>query len=284
MSWIVEQSDNTSAVHVNGNTITCTKDGYYDSPINIMYNDPADHNGQYFWELKFIESATEGGSSAVGNLSDGSGLLVQSFGNQIKQGDKVHILLELTDSDMKMYLFHNERSLGLAFHVQSPYPKPLYPVVSFSGNGKVTITRSDQKHGSLERASSQYNSVEGKWKVLDFPQHPECIGCEFKVQRHEHIENMYVLFANVVNMLHCNLEHNPTTNEWKSADVMSTLMAGPSELMKEEQVISNFLSEIQNVHVEDQQILIMRSKNGVEIKLERCTEWAPSPVTENIFT
>ncbi|CAF2905652.1 unnamed protein product [Rotaria sp. Silwood2] len=66
MSWIVEQSDNTSAVQVNGNAITCTKEGYYDSPINVMYDDPADHNGQYFWELKFIESATETGSSAVG--------------------------------------------------------------------------------------------------------------------------------------------------------------------------------------------------------------------------
>ncbi|CAF2725585.1 unnamed protein product [Rotaria sp. Silwood2] len=182
-----------------------------------------------------------------------------------------------------MYLFHNERSLGLAFHVQSPYPKPLYPVVSFNGNGKVIITRSDQKHGSLERASSQYNNVEGKWKVLDFPQHPECNGCEFKIQRHEHAENMYVVFTNVVNMLHCSLEHNPTTDEWKSADVMSTLMAGPSELMKEEQLISNFLTNIQNLHVEDTQNLIIRSKNGIEIKLERCTEWAPSPVTENIF-
>lgn len=63
----------------------------------------------------------------IGNLSDGSGLLVQSFGDRIKGGDKIGVLLQLTDADMKMYLFHNERSLGLAFHVQSPYPKPLYP-------------------------------------------------------------------------------------------------------------------------------------------------------------
>ncbi|CAF3723994.1 unnamed protein product [Rotaria sordida] len=178
----------------------------------------------------------------LGNLSDGSGLLVQSFGNQIKQGDKIRILLELTDGDMKMYLFHNERPLGLAFHVHSPYPKPLYPVVSFGCNGKVTITRSDQIHGSLERLSSQCNNVEGKWKVIDFPQHPECIDCQFKIQRHEHGENMYVLFTNVVNMLHCSLEHNPTTNEWKSADVISTLMTGPLELIEEEHVIRTLLA------------------------------------------
>ncbi|CAF4059590.1 unnamed protein product, partial [Rotaria magnacalcarata] len=50
MSWIVEQTENTSAVNVNGDTITCTNDGYYGSPINVMYKDPANQNGQYFWQ------------------------------------------------------------------------------------------------------------------------------------------------------------------------------------------------------------------------------------------
>lgn len=66
MSWIVEESENASAVHVNGDTVTCTKDGLYDSPINVMYNEPASHNGRYFWELKFTESATETSSLGVG--------------------------------------------------------------------------------------------------------------------------------------------------------------------------------------------------------------------------
>ena len=166
MSWVVEKSENTSAVDVNGDTIKCTKDGYYGSPINVMYNDPANRNGQYFWQLEFKELDTQGGGSASvglttqegfqdgwglkamkylgkslqirkfkllcslfisGNLSDGSALLVQSFGDQIKQNDKVGILLQLTDTELKMYLYHNERPLGLAFHIQSPYPKPLFP-------------------------------------------------------------------------------------------------------------------------------------------------------------
>jgi hypothetical protein len=148
MSWVVEQSESTSAVKVNGDTITCTTDGYYGSPINVMYKDLADRNGQYFWQLEFKELDAEGGGSAsvglttekgfqdgwglkamkyLGNLSDGSSLLVQQFGDNIKQNDKVGILLQLTDSELKMYLFHNERPLGLAFHIQSPYPKPLFP-------------------------------------------------------------------------------------------------------------------------------------------------------------
>jgi hypothetical protein len=148
MSWVVEQSENSSAVNVNDDTITCTKEEYYGSPINVMYKDPADQNGQYFWQIEFTElSAQSSGSVSVGlttdkgfqsgwglkamnylgNLSDGSGLLVQNFGDRIKQNDKIGILLQLSDADLKMYIFHNDQPLGLAFHIQSPYPKPLYP-------------------------------------------------------------------------------------------------------------------------------------------------------------
>jgi hypothetical protein len=145
MSWVVEQGENTSAVKVNGDTITCTNEGY-GSPINVMYKDPADRNGQYFWEVEFKDMDGQGGGSVglttdkgfqagwglkamkyLGNLSDGGSLLVQSFGEQIKGNDKVGILLQLTDADLKMYIFHNDRPLGLAFHLQAPYPKPLYP-------------------------------------------------------------------------------------------------------------------------------------------------------------
>jgi len=154
MSWIVEQSDNTSAVNVNGDTITCTSDGYYGSPINVMYNDPAEKNGQYFWQVEFQELDSQSGGSAsvgltteqgfrvgwrlkamqyLGNLSDGGALLVQAFGAPIKTNDKVGLLLQLTDEDSKVYIFHNDRPLGLAFNVQSPYPKPLYPSKILSG-------------------------------------------------------------------------------------------------------------------------------------------------------
>ncbi len=150
MSWVVEQSENTSAVNVNDNTVTCTSNGSSGSPINVLYKDPADKNGQYFWEVEFqgseLESASVGlttdqafkagwelkAMKYLGNLSDGSALLVSSFGEQIKQNDKVGLLLQLTDKDLKLYIFHNDKPLGLAFHVQSPYPKSLYPGKNFN--------------------------------------------------------------------------------------------------------------------------------------------------------
>lgn len=163
MSWVVEQSENTSAVNVNGNTITCRSASGYGSPINVLYKDAADKNGQYFWQMQVNELEGGGGGVSVGvtsdsgfksgwglkamkflgkrshrlrpkpivrlagNLSDGGCLLVSSFGEHIKQGDTIGVLLQLTDSEMKLYLFQNGQSLGLAFHFQSPYPKPLYP-------------------------------------------------------------------------------------------------------------------------------------------------------------
>ena len=148
MSWVVEQSENTSAVNVNGDTITCTSDSGYGSPINVLYKDPASGNGQYFWQVELPALDSQGGGSVsvglttdqgfragwglkgmkyLGNLSDGSALLVQAFGERIKQNDKVGLLLQLTDADLKFYIFLNDKPLGLAFHVQSPYPKPLYP-------------------------------------------------------------------------------------------------------------------------------------------------------------
>jgi len=148
MSWTVEQSENTSAVNINGDTITCTSDNGYGSPINVLYKDPADKNGQYFWQIEIKEIQTPGGGGVsvglttdqgfqggwglkamkyLGNLSDGSSLLVSSFGDQIKQGDKIGLLLQLTNADLKLYIFHNDQPLGLAFHTQAPYSKPLYP-------------------------------------------------------------------------------------------------------------------------------------------------------------
>jgi hypothetical protein len=71
MSWIVEQSENTSAVNVNGDTITCTSDSGYGSPINVLYKDPADKNGQYYWQIDFKEIQTPGGGGvSVGLTTD----------------------------------------------------------------------------------------------------------------------------------------------------------------------------------------------------------------------
>jgi hypothetical protein len=318
MSWIVEQSANTSAVNVNGDTITCTNNGSYGSPINVMYKDPANQNGQYFWQIEVLESDSKGSGNLsvgltteqgfragwglkamkyLGNLSDGSALLVQAFGDQIKNKDKIGLLLQLTDEDLKIYIFHNDRPLGLAFHVQSPYPKPLYPgkllsylivkfyflflVVSFSSNGEVKISRSQQIPTSLNRESSQSTSVEGTWKIVDYPEYTECVGVQIEI-KHQN-QNTYRLHSRIVNNLNCTLEYHPANNQWTPSAILSTRMAGSPSAMDKENKVSKLISGIQNLNVQGDQQLIIQT-NDQQVQLERFVVPTPAAVTKNIFS
>jgi hypothetical protein len=300
MSWVVEQSESTAAVSFNGDTVTCTQDGHYGSPVNVMYDDPADQNGQYFWQLEFqgfdgqgnvsVGLTTQQGFKAgwalkamkyLGNLSDGGALLVSEFGDRIKSNDKVGLLLQLTDAELKLYIFHNDRPLGLAFHVQAPYPKPLYPVVGFSSNGTVKIARSQQIPTSLNRTALQFTGIEGTWKITDYPQHPECAGVQFELKKQN--ENIYDLYTHVVNSMNCSLEHNPSNNQWKASGVLSTRMGGPPDLMRKESVVGELISNIQSLDVQGEQELIIQTNNGEQVLLERFTVPGPQPVTQNIF-
>ncbi|CAF2482011.1 unnamed protein product [Rotaria sp. Silwood2] len=118
--------------------------------------------------------------------------------------------------------------------------------------------------------SSQGTNVVGHWKVVDYPQHPECIGCQFNISHDDETTNLYRLNAHVVNSLFCPLEHNPISNEWTLAGAVgSTLMLGPPEEMKKENIIGDLISRIQNLEVEGGQHLVITTNNGEQIRLER---------------
>jgi len=319
MSWVVEQSDNTSAVAVNGNTVACAKEGYYGSPINVLYKDAANQNGQYYWIVEVPQLDTDSGSVSVGlttdqgfkagwalkgmsylgNLSDGGALLVSSFGERIKSGDKVGLLLQLTDGDLKFYIFLNNQPLGLAFNVQAPYPKPLYPcktinqidedyfffffflVVSFSGNGQVNITRSQQIPTALTRNAAQFTGIEGNWKITNNSANPETVGVQLEIKQRE--PNTYGLHAKVLNNLNGAIQYDPSTQQYRSTAMMTTLMGGPPEVMQKERVVSQLLSGLTDLKTQGDQQLILQTSNGQQVQLERYVVPAPSPVTKNIF-
>ncbi|CAF4250140.1 unnamed protein product, partial [Adineta steineri] len=70
---------------------------------------------------------------------------------------------------------------------------------------------------------------------------------------------------------------------WKSSHVMSTKMLGPPEEMKREDAVSSLISSIQNLEVQGQEQLIIRTNQSEQIRLERFEKSAPSAVTQNIF-
>ncbi|CAF3974616.1 unnamed protein product [Rotaria sp. Silwood1] len=61
MSWIIEQSDDaSSAITTQGNTVTCQKEDFYGSPINVLWKDPAEKSGLYYWQIDFLQLDTQG--------------------------------------------------------------------------------------------------------------------------------------------------------------------------------------------------------------------------------
>ena len=154
-------------------------------------------------------------------------------------------------------------------------------VVSFNANGKVKISRSQQIPTVFNRGSGQFTDIEGHWKITKNSQNPESAGVEFEIKKQS--PNTYRLHSRVVNNMSCTLEHNPANNQVKVSPVMSTLMAGPPEQMKKEDVVNKFLSGIQSLEVQGGQNLILQTNNGQQVQLERFEAAAPSPVTTNIF-
>ncbi|CAF3092962.1 unnamed protein product [Rotaria sp. Silwood2] len=303
MSWIIEESnDASSAINVQGNTVICQKEDFYGSPINVLWKDPADKSGLYYWQIEFLQLDKQGNASVGlttqdhfkagyaiksmeynGNLADGSAFLVGSFGDCIKQGDNIGILLNLTDSEMKVHLFLNGQPLGLAFHVQAPFSiSVINVVVSFSANGEATIIRLKQVPTSLDRQEEQFNGIEGHWKLVDYPQHSDCTGYHFHLFKKDGTDNnVYSLSTRVINTMNSILCHDPSTNQWQSQSGMSTMMGGDQESMRKESVISELINGITGVELQGQKLVI--TSNGNQVKLERYTPEPPQTYTKNVF-
>ena len=66
-------------------------------------------------------------------------MLVGEFGDFIKQGDKIGLILDLGENELKIYLIQNDRPLGLAFVHSAPYADKLHPTICFSSEGSVEI-------------------------------------------------------------------------------------------------------------------------------------------------
>ncbi|CAF4437542.1 unnamed protein product, partial [Adineta steineri] len=138
--------------------------------------------------------------------------------------------------------------------------------VSFDANGQVKISRSQQIPSRLNRTGLQFNGIEGDWKIVDYPQHPECDGCQFEIKQQDDNKNNYHLHAHVVNSLNCRLEFNSSSNQWKTSHVMSTMMLGPPEEMKREEAVSSLISNIQNLEVHGEEQLIIRTNRDEQIR------------------
>ncbi|RWS04466.1 hypothetical protein B4U79_16410 [Dinothrombium tinctorium] len=88
-----------------------------------------------------------------------------TFGQSIRGNDKVGLLLDLKQNSLKMYVFHNDYPLGLAFNYTGDYPKPLFPALSFFSKGNVTIKLHDSIPTKLESESPTFGEYDGSYLI-----------------------------------------------------------------------------------------------------------------------
>ncbi|RWS01035.1 hypothetical protein B4U79_16510 [Dinothrombium tinctorium] len=183
MAWICEQHENINA---EGTKVTVTDEEHLNQvrDLNAYFKIETGgfENGKHYFEFNFdlqsgsaFVGVTKENCFSPGNslralmyggyLSDGGGLLVDCFGEPIVSQDKVGILLDLTENHLKMYVFHNDHPLGLAFHIAKPYPKPLFPVVSIGGPGSASITFPEKIPTTIDRTCICYTGIEGDWRI-----------------------------------------------------------------------------------------------------------------------
>ncbi|CAF2663783.1 unnamed protein product [Rotaria sp. Silwood2] len=262
MSWIIEESnDASSAINVQGNTVTCQKEDFYGSPINVLWKDPADKSGLYYWQIEFLQLDKQGNASV--------GLTTQ---DHFKAG---YAIKSMEYNGKRMNLRSDSKVSSFSISV-------INVVVSFSANGEATIIRLKQVPTSLDRQEEQFNGIEGHWKLVDYPQHSDCTGYHFHLFKKDGTDNnVYSLSTRVINTMNSILCHDPSTNQWQSQSGMSTMMGGDQESMRKEGVISELTNGITGVELQGQKLVI--TSNGNQVKLERYTPEPPQTYTKNVF-
>jgi hypothetical protein len=116
--------------------------------------------------------------------------------------------------------------------------------------------------------SSHITDVEGDWKIVDYPQHPECVGCKIEIKGHSLDPNMFILNIEVVNHLNCNLQHNSTTDQWETSDFFTTEMDGSPEEMHKEHVFKKLILNLRKLEIHDEEHLIIKTNDHEQIRLE----------------
>ena len=64
---------------------------------------------------------------------------MEEFGEGIEDGDRIGFILNTGEQELKVYIVHNDRPLGLALVKKAPYASELYPAVLIESPGIVEI-------------------------------------------------------------------------------------------------------------------------------------------------
>jgi len=206
-----------------------------------------------------------------------------NFGPAPKGGDTIGMLVDLTQNEkLKVYFFHNNRPLGLAFDI-SGVQDELFPVVSFNEEaGKVEI----QKNNTPSQRTfvpEEFTGFNGKWSLKSFidnqtDQEIDNITVSLVVVQIS--DESFALKFHVVNFLSTTI--TCTNGSWSTTPVIGTRIGthGLGSMM--ESLLLNMLPAINRFEIENGNTLVLASAQKIA-KFERTIQTAPQPSTENPF-
>lgn len=209
------------------------------------------------------------------NLSDGGALLVGQYGpGHFSAGDKVGLLCEMTEAALTITFYLNGKCLGPAFQVAKPYPTELYPVITFKHGGSAAIQKVSAIPEIRTRVSESKPFPEGEWQLQGIPPLFRGAGhCQIQKEA----DGVYRVSLKIVN--HVNVRITNAGGVWTSSPGMSTMMAGPPEMMQLETDASNKLQAMNNLQERNGHLVI--SGPSGELELASAAPQLEIPCTRN---
>lgn len=265
-----------------GNTVTHVDESGGDNIFNCLWDEgDSVASGSHYWKIHF-DSLEDGGGVGLtckerfkegfacrslaysGNLSNGGGLLVASFGAAPCAGDTVGIYATFADDRLKVYIDLNGTSLGLAFDVPASTFEAIYPIVFFNTSGSAKCRKESDPPCSIERAAASLSGIEGDWKLKELIQgddEPVTVSAELlnslTTKLTKDAENEFIWCTNVVNKVITQLWQED--EKWKTAHVKSTKMLGAPEHMDVEGKIVELMGAVSSITVSDDGDLSVKS-------------------------
>lgn len=274
--------DGSSGFTIDGNTVTHIDESGGGNIFNCLWDEgDGVASGSSYWKIHF-DSLEDGGGvgltskerfkegfacrslSYSGNLSNGGGLLVASFGAAPCAGDTVGIHASFADDRLKVYIDLNGTSLGLAFDVPASTFDSVFPIVFFNTSGSAKCQKESEPPGSITRATAPFNGIEGDWKLKELFQDnddPAEVRAELKAALSTKLrkdgENEYIWCTNVVNNINTRLWSED--DKWKTSHVQSTKMLGAPEDMDVEGKIIDLIGDLSSINLNENGDLSVKS-------------------------
>jgi len=197
-----------------------------------------------------------------GNLTNGSAALLTSFGDFIKCGDDVGILVN-RDDGIELVIYLNGRCLGSAFKINNDDGKEYYPCLHMDGNATVDFTfinETSKLPTIRHRQGCNYDDkYSGDWKIKEILSDKELDEYPLNQATNDAVISLdlvkpchYNLCIKVGNMLRTNMyiiDHNDPFDEVEVKAVMSTMMMPSPEQFELERLLSSSLPTIHKATV-----------------------------------